>query len=410
MPHARPAPYVRQRGFGSLVLALLMLSMAALLSLAYLQLRPSAAPLSAEQQAQALQQAQQALDAFASGHGRYPCPASSLGGGEDCAGAAKGWLPVATLHDFSGNGLEPEPRMRYLVSRGDAKADLAQASELFVPSLETGEPLPAYATVLSSLDLCSKLQAMAPPADTAQRWSMADASARPEVKGTQARVLADAGSATPARTVAYALAVGRPDAPPGQSGVNADAGQPAMESPARERSAQYSDMVLARDPRAAFHDLGCGATLASLDAMASSRTLVDWAAALMAGNQHNVRDTTKTLVQFTLADTFCLSATTIELVNGIAETAKNMALLITAQLGLPATAAEVLSYQQAVLHGMLGEAKSLVDETLGIAMVAADTTEITGYNVLGQRSRGLQRWTTPELLVEKADQTGVSHD
>ena len=245
-------PYVA--GFGLLETLLFVFIVGATLIAGYMWLSATKEVERVQAQVSVLQQANLAIEGFATANFRLPCPASVPGGIEDCAGGRqKGYVPVKTLGlDGAADGADLA-RMLYMVNRG-AVSDLAVASNTFEPRKWDGA-LHAFGQT-GTVDYCRNLL-------------MANGNA-------PGATVINGGVAQP---VAYAIAHS------GAADANGDGdlfdglnGGPAaqMESPDRKPvRGQYDDQVLARNTGDLAVSSNCNTIIASLNMIALGADVMD---------------------------------------------------------------------------------------------------------------------------------------
>lgn len=145
----------RQKGFSLLELTI-VLAVTGMVGLVTWQLIPASRLVAGgDPIGQQLHEAQEAVEGFALLRSRLPCPAATHGNGlENCAVTTIGELPWRTL------GVSPgDSPLRYGVYRSGT-ADLAQATNTFMPSMPVITTLPAGYTPnqINGLDLCQALR------------------------------------------------------------------------------------------------------------------------------------------------------------------------------------------------------------------------------------------------------------
>ena len=244
----------RVAGFGLLETLLFVFAVGATLIAGYMWLGASKESARVLTQTTVLQQANRAIEGFATANFRLPCPASVPGGVEDCAaGRQKGYVPSRTLGlDGAAEGADLA-RMRYMVSRGTA-SDLAVASNTFEPRKWDGA-LHAFGQT-STVDYCRSLLL---------------------ANGNASGAVVINGAVT--RPVAFAIAH------PGAGDANGDGdlfdgvngGAAAqMESPDRKPArGQYDDQVLARTAGDLAVNSNCDTIIASLNMIALGADVMD---------------------------------------------------------------------------------------------------------------------------------------
>ena len=241
----------RQAGLGLVQVMLVLLLVGSALAAGAMLLQAKRGPEQAVGQEQALRWADEAVAAFAATNARLPCPASTIGGVENCAaGNAKGWLPLRTLLGASGTAQHAGP-VAYMVYRGGEAEhlDLTRPGNAYQPTLIDGTIRPIvdsdgdgeeagrreFASI-NGLDLCRALE-------------LAEL-AGPD--GTRAHVATPDGSAS---SIAYGVAVAGPHAGPARlDGQNAGEW---MEAPWREWDSGYDDRVRVRTFAGIGQSLGC---------------------------------------------------------------------------------------------------------------------------------------------------------
>ncbi|HVI26112.1 MAG TPA: hypothetical protein VM576_07970 [Xanthomonadaceae bacterium] len=276
-PPPTPPGHPRQRGFGLLETALLVLLVGAIIAASFIVLQSSPPVRAVEDQERALQWADQALVAYAAKYAQLPCPVTTPDGSACAAPGDKGWLPVRALAAVHPEGTGPGRPLRYMVYRGaGADSDLAAAGNQFSPHKWDGSSHDFVA--VNGLDLCARL------ANAARETAAGLRADRARTTDIDAHAL----------NVAYGLSAA--GAAPGESGRFDGLNQGAaaqMESPARAASASYDDRVRVRDFNSLAQTLGCayadagepdGVALASLDMMALSVDVNDEVAEQREGN------------------------------------------------------------------------------------------------------------------------------
>ena len=249
-----PSQRTRVAGFGLFETLLFVFAVGATLIAGYMWLGASKQSARVQTQTTVLQQANRAIEGFATANFRLPCPASVPGGVEDCAaGRQKGYVPSSTLGlDGAAEGADLA-RMRYMVSRGTA-SDLAVASNTFEPRKWDGA-LHAFGQT-TTVDYCRSLLL---------------------ANGNAPGAIVINGAVT--RPVAFAVAH------PGAGDANGDGdlfdgvngGSAAqMESPDRKPArGQYDDQVLARTAGDLAVNSNCDTIIASLNMIALGADVMD---------------------------------------------------------------------------------------------------------------------------------------
>ncbi|HUH90216.1 MAG TPA: hypothetical protein VLZ76_06120 [Lysobacter sp.] len=261
---SRPSPPWRQRGFGLLEAAMLVLLIGSVITVGFLVLQSQKPIHEIKAQNEALMWADRALVAYAAQHARLPCPVGSpTDDASACVGPGqKGWLPVKALQAVNPTGGGPGRPLRYMVYRGgDDASDLAVASNQFNPRKWDGEAHDFDA--INGLDLCAVLANAASETGTATR-------------GDRARTTDIDGRSI---NVAYGLSAA--GTTPGDAGGRFDGinqqDRAEMEAPSRGLGGDYDDRVHVRDFNTLAQTLGCaytdranpdGVVLASLDMLA----------------------------------------------------------------------------------------------------------------------------------------------
>lgn len=265
-----PSPW-RQRGFGLLETAMVVLLIGSVITVGFLVMQSRKPIHEIKAQNEALMWADRALVAYAAQHARLPCPVGSPTSDESaCVGPGqKGWLPVQALQAVNPSGGGPGRPLRYMVYRGgDNASDLAVASNQFNPSKWDGEAHDFDA--INGLDLCAVLAKAAQETGSATR-------------GDRARTTDIDGRAI---NVAYGLSAA--GTTPGDAGgrfdsINQQDGA-EMEAPSRGTGGDYDDRVHVRDFNTLAQTLGCayadranpdGLVLASLDMLALAVDVFD---------------------------------------------------------------------------------------------------------------------------------------
>ena len=244
----------RVAGFGLLETLLFVFIVGATLIAGYMWLSATKEVERVQAQTTVLQQANLAIEGFATANFRLPCPASVPGGIEDCTGGRqKGYVPAKTLGlDGAAEGADLA-RMRYMVNRG-AASDLAVASNTFEPRKWDGA-LHAFDQT-GTVDYCRNLL-----------------TANGNAPGA---AVINGGVAQP---VAYAIAhPGAADADGDGDlfdGVNGGTAA-QMESPDRKPvRGQYDDQVLARAAGDLAVNSNCDTIISSLNMIALGADVMD---------------------------------------------------------------------------------------------------------------------------------------
>lgn len=421
--HRPQSPRQGQLGAAAISLALLLLVLTGtLLGGQYLSGRGTSAQSDVAAQRIDLEWAENVVNAFAAVHGRLPCPASSRNQAEDCAGGAKGWLPVQTLVRFDTvtspySHSRARLDVRYGVYRGTgtgaSDADLAVASEAFVPTLADHTPVRGYLGVdtsplINGLDLCAKLRGLYPSASN--RWALA-----PQLSGGPGRpdrlhIMHD-GAPDRILNVAYALALARPSAGAAASALNAVTTSPQFESPTRRHDAQYSDQVRVADVPGLYRSMGCATGMASLDVLAIAQ---NWTSDVETLHQSTVAAATEALFTaatalYLLADTASVGSASLSLLIayekiGVATTG------IAATCWDPFTIAQCVAFTAAQPLAITGAVLALLTvATSGISMVM-DITVFTAKNLASQAAAKVVGWSGAAAVLRQADQQGLSDE
>lgn len=284
----------RQRGAAGLVLAgaVVLLALGAGTVAVLRQARLST--LDAQDAGEKLRLARDQVYAFAAHHGRFPCPATTPGGAEDCSasGKGKGYLPVQTLWASSASSVGDAFRSaRYGAYRGTVDdvydPDLTQAGSYYTPNggivplspdydVEPGDAAHS-GPIKNSWDLCHALGRMARPAADSGDMNWVARWGRGVVPGSVAAGLAKPGldtrtgfeaadkRFTGVRNVAFAISVPDPLAVgKSRSGRNAD-DTPLFEDPDRAHDVNYHDQVLVASVDEAYRHAQCGVGLMAVD-------------------------------------------------------------------------------------------------------------------------------------------------
>lgn len=251
--HRRPAPKPTS-GFGLLETLLFTFVVGATLVVAYLWISAQKQVERVELQSIILQQANRAIEGFATANFRLPCPASVPGGAEDCAGSrSKGFVPAKTLGLDGAAASVDLGRMRYMVNRGSA-SDLAAAANAFEPRQWDGV-LHTFGQI-TTIDYCRNLLVAN--------------------SNSPGAAVISGSTSTP---VAFAIAH------PGSSDANGDgdafdgvngAAAAQMESPDRKPSGGvYDDQVLARTTGDLATNSNCDGIAKSLELIALAADVMD---------------------------------------------------------------------------------------------------------------------------------------
>ena len=410
-----PAAWRRSRGFAALGLAAAALAVAGIVLAAVLYARAAGgAPLTAQEQLEAMASARRAIEGFAAVAGRLPCPARVRDGPEDCPGGPKGWLPTATLRGFlppGGAMLQRQPPTRYMVYRGSDDPDdpdLARVSQAYVPAGQDGEPVEDYPGVLSGLDLCWKLRALVPPSDEEERWRQGDSSALP-ARSDRAHVDASPAGTPAAMNVAYAIAIARADARVAASGINAVLPDLAMESPLRVPDASYGDLVHALDLREAFSLFGCPAAMAAVDGIAATLPLAESANTWRDSNIEDGKWEGAGMAHFILADKLETTSSVTEWLDGLGKQVELQAELDAALAGLPFTALEVAFYTAAVEKNAEATSDAFSDIFIYAGFTATLYAYLGGYEDVSLEAADTTVWDGATQLLQAADTQGTDH-
>lgn len=357
---------------------LLISVVAGLATMGYLQWRERSAINSAQQERQALAQADRAIMTYASVTGRLPCPDVDRDGLQDCgAGDQKGWLPSVTLSLAGADPGVDVGQLRYLVQRGGGNNDLTLLSDSWRP-LEYDTPGRTFAAMRET-----------PASGTYQAniLTLTDLCQRLEVGRTKAYAAGMAEVRAPTvRTVAYALVhPGNDDADGNNSpfdGVNASA-DPAVEDPARRPLLlAYNDIVLEKSFLNLLIGFHCQPLIDSINTVALAHDVVEQVADLREGNIESAK---QSIVFAALSAGITAIETTATVLEGVSE-AGNAAgawALCAATLGLAVnacaaapqhTAAIVLTGVSIGLNGVSIAANIAAAVMAGNALALADSS------------------------------------
>lgn len=282
----------RQRGAAGLVMAGAVVLMALGAGTVAVLRQSRMATLDAQDSVAQLNLARAQVYAFAAHNGRFPCPATSPGGAEDCSAksAGKGYLPVQTLWASSASDVaQAFTQARYGAYRGSTgdlyDPDLTQPGNYYVPQgglvklpddydTEPGDPAHS-GPIVNSWDLCHALGRMARAAadhgdiNWAARWgrdSLTESAANVRT-GFEAADKRFAG----VRNVAFAIALPDPlAAGGGRSGRNGD-DTPLFEDPDRPHDVNYHDRVLVASVDDAYRHAHCGVGMMAVDHLEQTR-------------------------------------------------------------------------------------------------------------------------------------------
>jgi hypothetical protein len=406
-----------QRGVAAIAMAVLTVGVAGVALGGFLVKRSQDAQSDAHAQREMLQWADRAVRGFLSIHGRLPCPASQPRGPENCGFGPKGWLPVETLMDLDGNtapSAEATMATRYVANKGlgggPAARDMTLNEAFFRPSLVSGAPDPTYPTnIVSSLDLCAKLLGLGGLA-LGEKVTYENAEESTEIGPIRWRIggsgqLPESGLVS-ASAMLFGVAVSAPRAPDTNSGVNANFGDPQLESPARRKDAGYTDMVSVTTPKAYFEASGCPTAMASMDVMHMANAWVGDAQGYQAGNIVAGNAFGEIVQLGALADGFFLIGQVADMANGgfnFGDNTEKMAAAIAAFqfYQVPTYLAGIASANA----GMLLSAVDLVRTGLCLAIDARLSAE---YFELAEKAAAITVWNGGQQILKNAHESGIA--
>lgn len=409
----------RQTGVAALTLAALMLSFCLLLLGGYVTFRSRSVSLGAEEQARALQWAEDATTGFALVNGRLPCPAAERGKAEDCAAGAKGWLPVETLEPFASTALDGKNRlhMLYLLYRGadvlPDDPDLGVVSEGFVPALADGSPVSSYPRILSGADLCGKLRAAfsAPDGGTGSppRWQMGDETSGSPHRSDRAHVGKAPVTGADAN-VAYGLAVAAHGIGSGDD-RDADMLSPVLSSPRRAHDALYDDMVRAISGPRLYRTLGCAANTASLDALAVAQNFFADADGSRASNIAGGESMTKVQAPVVAGSAVGVVADIADMADSrqAIATAETKKIMATFRLPSPVAAAEILLQEKAIFDATIATGLAGVAIVRGTIGTVIEGVYMNRYQTVAkQADERTSVWAGGTDVLSMADSRGIN--
>lgn len=324
-----------------------------------------------------LQRADQALLGFLASEHRLPCPDTNGDGFENCdGGVAKGMLPYRSL-GFYGALIGPDaPRLQYMAYRDGSDQgalDLARASMRYQPEDWAGVSYDYDA--VNGLDFCVAAAAAATQGFRSDRAHVAGAG----------------------QNVVYGLAApGRGDSDGNGSlfdGNNAN-GDPVMESPWRQRDANYDDVVITRSFAGVIDELNCASAIASvqttalaLDTVKEIQSQAEWlkVTAIIGAVVDGVK-TIVVIVKLGLAikQTVASVTTLTAAVSGLSAAIASCAVLVGCAL-IPTMAAAVVAAGVAIglsataaalaVGGLVAQATATVLSSLAAARANAEITD-----------------------------------
>ncbi len=243
----------KMAGLGLLEAMLFLFVIGTILVVGYAWLAAKSQAERAETTKAQLQYVNRYIESFAAVNYRLPCPATTIGGAEDCTSPTnvKGYLPYASIGLSASDTKAGDLQMLYMVSRS-AVADLGAATNVYEPiKLKNTVAVPdTYALAqISTGDYCRKLA----------------------LSGAEATGVSVFTGGT-GRRVAYSVAhPGQVDADDSGSlfdGRNANLSNSAMEAPdVAQVSGSYDDRVLARSAGDLMFTNDCASHIASLNLM-----------------------------------------------------------------------------------------------------------------------------------------------
>lgn len=326
-----PLPPSRlQRGFGLLQVMLLVMVLAGLSTMGYLEWRERTAVENARLERLNLSRADQALQTFATVARRLPCPDTDRDGLEDCGGTdQKGWLPATTLRMAGADPGVDIGQIRYVVQRGAGSFDLTVLDDAWRP-LEYDDDAASFFAMREAPPYTANIRTLA---DFCQRLQ----------EGVGTTLTADMAqvNASPARAVAYALAHPGDEDTDGDGslfdGANASATN-ALEDPQRAPLlASYDDIVLDRSfgaLRTAFH---CDVLADSINTVALAH---DVSSSVDEMKEENIEAATRAIIFASIGAAITAVETAGVVIEGISDAGNAAAEWVTciATLGIAANA------------------------------------------------------------------------
>lgn len=211
---------------------------------------------------QLLRTVDHAIVSFVAEKGRLPCPASELGGAENCNGAVKGWIPVKSLGLDATAPVRGVLQMRYLAYKNSTE-DLITLSDKFQPtgwekyaSPSAGDPL-MDASDKNMVDFCQSLKnVLIDPAGL--------------TNSSYAHTKNNGG----ALNIAYAVVDGGSDKDSDgnifDGNTNFNTSINGVESALKENDSSYDDKVFVKNFSDLSTHLSCPQIMRSMDALAQA--------------------------------------------------------------------------------------------------------------------------------------------
>lgn len=412
----------QQRGFGTMGFLAGILAVLALAGITYAITSSDARLALASDQQAALRNADRLIAQFAQAHGRYPCPAATVNGSEDCSIKGKGWLPTMTLLPGTASLASWLP-LKYVVYRGigtNTDPDLAATTDAYVPRLPDGTSIAddirehpgsamlpagassAYPTILSNLDFCNKLVSLRPSLDP---WTALGVGTSPP-SAARAYVLPDSGS-TP-RQVAYAIAVSGGTngfGTTGFGGLNVDTGA-GMESPLAVIGANYGDQVLAVSVPSASRRMQCSQPVESVDMLATALSLEDDNANTKSGLS-SALGVANSLIDLVLAEDAIFAQMRINQVAIAGYKAKDADATAAIEALSLFTLPQAITDQTGAAE-LRAAAAATVNATAQALVVAADALYQSQYRDLLDRTNQANVWHGGLNILKDADEVGTT--
>jgi hypothetical protein len=203
-----------------------------------------------------------AIVSFIAEKGRLPCPASVIGGAEDCNNAVKGWIPVQSLGLDASAPVRGVLQMRYLAYKSSSE-NLIALSDKFQPTgwekyaePSAGDPL-MDSSDENMVDFCQSLKNIIGNSSGLSNSSYAHA----KYTGLN-------------ENIAYALVDGGSDKDSDgnifDGTTNFNVAINGVESPLKESSSSYDDKVFVKGFSDLSTHLSCPQIMRSLDALAQA--------------------------------------------------------------------------------------------------------------------------------------------